>query len=90
MKTGIGHSSSFFFGKFSHLIIDKVCHRQALFVFLPLFLLRISSHSRPFPGERGPFSLRLLPFSTHVANFAQKTVGFRAKTDEFSPKVHQF
>ena len=90
MKTGIGHSSSFFLGKFSHLIIDKVCHRQALYVFLPLFLLHFSSHSRLFSGERCPFSLRLLLFSTHVANFAQKVVGFRAKTDEFLAKVHKF
>ena len=45
MKAGTGHSSSFFFGKFSHLNIDKVCHRQALFVFLPLLLLHISSHA---------------------------------------------
>lgn len=90
MKTGTGYSSSFFSEKFSHLNIDKVCHRQALFVFLPLLLLHIASHSRLFSGERYPFSLCLLPFSTHVANFAQKAVGFRAKTDEFSAKVHKF
>ncbi len=91
MKIGTGHSSTFFFSeKFSHLNIDKVCHRQALFVFLPLLLLHIASHSRLFSGECCPFFLRLLPFSTHVANFAQKSVGFRAKTDEFSAKVHKF
>ena len=90
MKTGTGHSSPLFFWKFSHLNIDKVCHRQALFVFFPLLLLHISSHSRLFSGECCPFFLRLLPFSTHVANFAQKVVGFRAKTDEFSAKVHKF
>ena len=91
MKTGTGHSSTFFFSeKFSHLNIDKVCHRQALFVFFPLLLLHISSHSRLFSGECYPFFLRLLPFSTHVANFAQKSVGFRPKTDEFSENVHKF
>lgn len=45
MKTATGHSSSFFSEKFSHLNIDKVCHRQALFVFLLLLLLHISSHA---------------------------------------------
>lgn len=89
MKTGTGHSSSFFSEKFSHLNIDKVCHRQALFVFLPLLLLHISSHSRLFSGDRCPFSLCLLPFSPHVANFVQKSVGFRAKTDEFSARSPQ-
>ena len=90
MKTGTGHSSSFFSEKFSHLNIDKVCHRQALFVFLPLLLLHISSHSRLFSGGCCPFFLRLIPFSTHVADFAQKVVGFLAKTDKFSAKVHKF
>lgn len=45
MKAGTGHSSSFFSEKFSHLNIDKVCHWQALFVFLLLLLLHISSHA---------------------------------------------
>lgn len=57
MKAGTGHSSSFFFGKFSHLNIDKVCHRQALFVFLPLLLLHISSHALALsPVSVPPFS----------------------------------
>ena len=90
MKTDTGHSSPFFFWKFSRLNIDKVCHRQALFVFLPLLLLHIASHALALsPVSVAPF-FRLLPFSTHIANFAQKSVGFRAKTDEFSAKVHKF
>lgn len=48
MKTGTGHSSPFFFWKFSHLNIDKVCHRQALFVFLPLLLLTSRATLSPF------------------------------------------
>ncbi len=90
MKAGTGHSSSFFSEKFSHLNIDKVCHRQALFVFLPLLLLHISSHALVLSPVSVSLFLRLLPFSTHVANFAQKAVGFRAKTDEFWAKVHKF
>ena len=57
MKNGTGHSSSFFSEKFSHLNIDKVCHRQALFVFLPLLLLHISSHALALsPVSVPPFS----------------------------------
>lgn len=57
MKTGTGHSSSFFSEKFSHLNIDKVCHRQALFVFLPLLLLHISNHALALsPVSVPPFS----------------------------------
>lgn len=57
MKTGTGHSSSFFSEKFSHLNIDKVCHRQALFVFLALLLLHISSHALALsPVSVPPFS----------------------------------
>ena len=57
MKTGTGHSSSFFSEKFSHLNIDKVCHRQALFVFLPLLLFHISSHALALsPVSVPPFS----------------------------------
>lgn len=56
MKTGTGHSSSLFFWKFSHLNIDKVCHRQALFVFLPLLLLHIASHALALsPVSVAPF-----------------------------------
>lgn len=58
MKAGTGHSSSFFSEKFSHLNIDKVCHRQALFVFLPLLLLHISSHALTLsPVSVPPFFL---------------------------------
>lgn len=57
MKTGTGHSSSFFSEKFSHLNIDKVCHRQALFVFLLMLLLHISSHALALsPVSVPPFS----------------------------------
>lgn len=94
MKIGTGHSSYFCFGKFSHLIIDKVCHRQALFVFLPLFLLHISSYSRPFSGERCPFSPRLLPFIRLTSPtflkkpwaFVQKQTSFRRKSTSFETK----
>lgn len=49
MKIGTGHSSTFFFPeKFSHLNIDKVCHWQALFVFLPLLLLTSRATLSPF------------------------------------------
>jgi hypothetical protein len=93
MKTGTGHSSSFFSEKFSYLNIDKVCHRQALFVFLPLLLLHISSHSRRFSGERSPFLFafsRFRPTSpTLLKNpwaFVRKQTSFRQKSTSFETK----
>jgi hypothetical protein len=93
MKTGTGHSSSFFSEKFSHLNIDKVCHRQALFVFLPLLLLHISSHSRLFSGECCPFFFAFSRFRltspTLLKNpwaFARKQTIFRQKSTSFETK----
>ena len=94
MKTGTGHSSPFFFWKFPHLNIDKVCHRQALFVFLPLLLLHIASHALALsPVSVAPFFFAFSHFRptspTLLKNpwaFVRKQTSFRKKSTSFETK----
>lgn len=94
MKTGTGHSSPFFFWKFSHLNIDKVCHWQALFVFLPLLLLHTASHALALsPVSVAPFFFAYSHFRptspTFLKNpwaFVRKQTIFRQKSTSFETK----
>lgn len=89
MKTGTGHSSPFFFWKFSISILTKsATGRLCLFSF-PCCFSHLEPRSRPFSGECCPFFLRLLQIFDPRRQLCSKIRGFSSQNGRVFGKSPQ-